>query len=165
MTGSSILDRLPGPRGERPQRRVESLRPLLERIKEDRSSTMKKEAPEAMHVTTDPVDIQVKQTTLSFSGWPLKDKVEVLRPTELVSLEASAVVERPRTQPSTGMSRAAYSDEALRVFLSAHGYTSEDNRGNNGALWVHLYDKGSKQARQLAKWGFNYKAGRGWWRN
>ena len=132
--------------------------------KEDRSSTVKTEAPEAMHVNHDPVDIQIKQTVASFSSQPSNDKGEALRPTELAVIEAAAVVERSRIQSRAGTSQTVYSDEALRVFLDAHGFTSEDNRGKNGVLWVHLDDESSKTARLLAKWGFKYKAGRGWWR-
>jgi hypothetical protein len=132
--------------------------------KEDRSSIVKTEAPGAMHVNTDPVDMQIQKTAASFSGQPLSDKIEVPRPTELAAIKTAAVVERSRTRSSKGILQTAYSDEAFRVFLDANGFTSEDNRGKNGALWVHLDDEGSEPARQLVKWGFKYKAGRGWWR-
>lgn len=132
--------------------------------KEDRSSTVKTTAPEAMHVNNDPVEMQIEQMAASFSSQRLRDKGEVAKSAEPAAMETAVVVERSRTQSRTGTSRTTYSDEALRVYLDANGFTSEDNRGKNGALWVHLDDEGSEPARQLAKWGFKYKAGRGWWR-
>ena len=130
--------------------------------KENHSSTVKTEAPEAVHINTDPVEIQTKQTAASFSSPPSNDKGEVPRLTEPAAKEAPVVVERSQTQPRTGTS--AYTDEAFREFLHANGFKSEDNRMKNGALWVHLGAEDSEPARQLAKWGFKYKAGRGWWR-
>lgn len=52
----------------------------------------------------------------------------------------------------------------LRAFLDNNGLSTEDNRKKNGALWINLDDESSAPAQQLAKWGFKYKKGRGWWK-
>ena len=54
--------------------------------------------------------------------------------------QMSVDVRRPRAP----ITRNTYSDEALQVFLTANGVTSEDNRGKNGALWVNLDDERSE---------------------
>ena len=132
--------------------------------KEDGSSAVKTKAPEAIQVNADSEDMQTEKTAASFSSQSSSDKGGVSRYTDRAVIEAAAVPERSHPQLHTGTSRTTYSDEALRVFLDANGFTSDDNRGKNGALWVHLDDEGSEPARQLVKWGFKYKAGRGWWR-
>ena len=57
-----------------------------------------------------------------------------------------------------------YSDEDLRRFLSARGLKSEDNGKKSGGLWVFVDGNDPDVASQLRTWGFQLKAGRGWWR-
>ncbi len=97
----------------------------------------------------------------SFSGRPSNDK-EQFRKSTVISRES--IPEKPQTQTTETSSRVEYSDEAFRDFLTVHQLTSEDNRQKNGALWVNLDEDGSESAQTLSKWGFRYKAGRGWWK-
>ena len=117
-----------------------------------------------MSATANPVDTQIKQAPISHHSQPMKEISEVPRFGEPDAIETALADERGRPQPRAPITRNTYSDEALQVFLTANGVTSEDNRGKNGALWVNLDDERSESTRQLASWGFKYKAGRGWWR-
>jgi hypothetical protein len=127
---------------------------------EDHPSTISTKAAEVMPVSADTTDMQDVQMT--FSGKALSNQMKFPLSIDLPDSKSSS--EKQRTQSNTGTSGTAYSDEALRAFLREHGLTTEDNRGKNGAIWVHLDDERSQTAQQLSAWGFRYKGGRGWWK-
>jgi len=81
-----------------------------------------------------------------------------------VAVQAAAVVERAREQSRNKGAAMAADEQALRLFLDKNGLKSEDNRAKGGALWIHLDERRSAAAEQLARWHFSYKRGRGWWK-
>ncbi len=125
----------------------------------DSTSTISSKIPEVRNGNAGTVDLKVKRMTLPDQALHAQEKT-------LTSIDltlSDTPTGKPRTQGISGPTEKAYSDEVLRAFLATHGLTSEDNRVKKGAFWVHLDDESSKTAQQLAKWGFKYKAGRGWW--
>jgi hypothetical protein len=52
----------------------------------------------------------------------------------------------------------------LAKFAANWKVSMEDMRPKGGALWVRTDDRIGAVAYALRQWGFNYKAGKGWWR-
>ncbi len=52
----------------------------------------------------------------------------------------------------------------ITAFAFANAIALEDHRSKGGNLWLRIDDADPDIVRQLSQWGFNYRAGRGWWR-
>ncbi|MDQ8698161.1 EH signature domain-containing protein [Hyphomicrobium sp. LHD-15] len=62
-------------------------------------------------------------------------------------------------KPQTGVALPDITD-----FAFANAIALEDHRSKGGNLWLRIDDADPDIVRQLSQWGFNYRAGRGWWR-
>jgi hypothetical protein len=81
---------------------------------------------------------------------------------------------KPRTKPAakrvvaeqTGADdlSASVSMAGLAKFAASWRVSIEDLRPKGGALWVRTDESIGAVAYALRRWGFNYKAGKGWWR-
>lgn len=58
----------------------------------------------------------------------------------------------------------SYENGELRQLVSNWGLQVEDKRPQGGALWVIADDKLIAVVDSLTRWGFRYKAGKGWWK-
>lgn len=58
-----------------------------------------------------------------------------------------------------------FSDQLLASTCSAFGFDRQDKRSIGGALWVNIGNSNSDRNRVFIKWGFKYKADKGWWKN
>ena len=121
----------------------------------------------AIDIKTIPTDngkktIEQKIHTKS-DPFPFDDSGQ-LQFTENNETESKPVIAPQNDKTISPDADVSFSDETFHKFLKDNGLTTEDNRENNGALWVHLGNNNLAPALQLAKWGFHYKAGRGWWR-
>jgi hypothetical protein len=58
-----------------------------------------------------------------------------------------------------------FSDQLLASTCSAFGFDRQDKRSIGGALWVNINNSNSGRNRVFIKWGFKYKANKGWWKN
>lgn len=57
-----------------------------------------------------------------------------------------------------------FSETELAKFVQAQKLVIQDNRSQNGNLWVLTQDKNSLVNKVLQVWGFSYKSEKGWWR-
>jgi hypothetical protein len=56
-----------------------------------------------------------------------------------------------------------YSEENVRRLAARHKASIVDRREKGGALWLVMGD--APEARRILKaWGFQYSAGKGWWK-
>ncbi len=56
-----------------------------------------------------------------------------------------------------------FTHDALRAFAREYKLQVEDKTNVGGNLWIRTGDNNSHVARTLAKWGFRYREGKGWW--
>lgn len=54
---------------------------------------------------------------------------------------------------------------AIAAFANANSIRLEDHTPKGGSFWLIADDADPDIARQLTKWGFKYRPGRGWWRS
>jgi hypothetical protein len=57
-----------------------------------------------------------------------------------------------------------FSDQLLASTCYAFGFDIQDHRKIGGALWVNIGNSNSERNRVFTKWGFRYKANKGWWK-
>jgi hypothetical protein len=57
-----------------------------------------------------------------------------------------------------------FSDRLLKSTCHAFGFDIQDHRNIGGALWVNIGNSNSERNRVFTKWGFRYKAHKGWWK-
>jgi len=57
----------------------------------------------------------------------------------------------------------SFTRDALRAFAREYKLQVEDKTEVGGNLWIRAGDNNPHVARTLAKWGFRYKEGKGWW--
>lgn len=57
-----------------------------------------------------------------------------------------------------------YSRSALNRFVNAQGLRVEDKTAQGSNLWVRADASDQHVSDALIRWGFRYKAGKGWWR-
>lgn len=85
------------------------------------------------------------------------------RPSEREGAKPVAAVEEGARERARELEQP-YSPDVLAAFVDEQCLVTQDLRHKKGLLWVNLDDAASPAARQLKRWGFQYKAGRGWWR-
>jgi hypothetical protein len=78
---------------------------------------------------------------------------------------APAPTSRPASRPAAGAVAAAppYSEAALRALAERLAAPVVDMRSKGGALWLYAGDT-VELRRLMPQWNFQFKAGRGWWR-
>lgn len=80
-------------------------------------------------------------------------------PTPATGAQAKPTNRRPLPTPASEI----YSEENLEQLARRFGASVVDHRKRGGALWVLMSD--SPEARRiLTSWGFEYRQGRGWWK-
>lgn len=127
-----------------------------------------------LQVGEDTVSRQEPQPHEDIQAQTQSPKLSAAKPTDLLveRSKGASVSESSMTVPAilpldgfvSAPSQSTNNEDIFSAFLEANGLTTVDNRSKNGALWVYLDDQNSAPARQLGKWGFKYKQGRGWWK-
>jgi len=100
---------------------------------------------------------------------PQNGATQVARPsTEPLSTRPPGSIPLPREQSAAEDAAAEvprhYSRFALNKLAHGLGLHIEDRTPKGGSLWVLTDDSNRQVAEILSTWGFQHKAGKGWWR-
>lgn len=67
--------------------------------------------------------------------------------------------------PSSWRQQTGDANADITSFARANGISFEDHTSKGGNLWLIVDDADADIVRQITKWGFKYRPGRGWWRS
>jgi hypothetical protein len=89
-----------------------------------------------------------------------------VRADEAAAPRSSSETRQHRDQRVTAIEnrRASYSRKELERFCTTRSLVVDDFSGQRGNIWVRAGQSDVSLNRQLSEWGFQYRPGKGWWR-